>query len=64
MGCGPDYLSLLTPPPPAEKASAREDQAGQASTGDGAGHAGNSVANSWTKLNRILIGIGRAWVDV
>jgi hypothetical protein len=28
---------LLPPSPPAEKAAARQDQAGQASTGDGAG---------------------------
>jgi hypothetical protein len=29
---------LLPPSPPAEKATAREDQARQASTGDGGGH--------------------------
>ena len=30
----------LPPSPPAEKANARQDQAGKASTGDGAGYAG------------------------
>jgi hypothetical protein len=34
---------LLPPPPPAEKATARQDQAGKASTGDGAGNGGTSI---------------------
>jgi len=32
----------LPPSPPAEKAAARQDQAGEASTGDGAGNAGGA----------------------
>jgi hypothetical protein len=37
--------SPLTPSPPAEKATARQDQAGKASTGDGAGDAqANAIA--------------------
>jgi hypothetical protein len=32
-----------TPSPPAEKATARQDQTGQASTGDGAGNGGTSI---------------------
>src|SRR5262249_10333421 len=35
--CAGSSGDLLPPSPPAEKATAREDQAGQASTGDGAG---------------------------
>jgi hypothetical protein len=39
-GCSGD---LLPPSPPAEEATARQDQAGQASTGDRAGDGGNIV---------------------
>jgi hypothetical protein len=38
-GKPPKCLSELTAPPPAEKASARQDQARQASTGDGSENA-------------------------
>ena len=40
MRCGAleNHADLLPPSPPAEQASARQDQAGQASTGDGAGN--------------------------
>src|SRR5262249_268854 len=38
VGCSGD---LFPPPPPAEKATAREDHARKASTGDGAGDAGD-----------------------
>ena len=34
---------LLPPPPPGEKATARQDQAGKASTGDGRGDGGGGV---------------------
>src|SRR5262245_62953585 len=36
---------LLPPSPPAEQATARQDQAGKARTGDGAGHSGQLTAN-------------------
>ena len=35
-----------TASPPAEKATARQDQARQASTGDGAGHSGDGTRHS------------------
>jgi hypothetical protein len=36
------HRDLLPPPPPAEKATARQDQTGKTSTADGAGNAGNA----------------------
>jgi len=41
-GCSDD---LLPPSPPAEKAAARKDQAGEASTGDGTRNSGGGCTN-------------------
>src|SRR5438067_2095500 len=49
-GCSGD---LLTPSPPAEQATACQDQAGQPGTGDGAGHRGisiNTASARWSIL--------------
>jgi hypothetical protein len=43
--CAGSSGALLSPSPPAEKATARQDQAGQASTGDGGGDGGGR--NLW-----------------
>jgi hypothetical protein len=48
--------NLLPPSPPAEKSTTSEDQAGQASTGNGARHCGNLRSNAAGKLvgNEVL----------
>jgi hypothetical protein len=47
--CAASSGDLLPPSPPAEKATARQDQAGKASTGDGRGH----VHRRWVEQGRL-----------
>ena len=46
---------LLPPSPPAEKATARQDQAGKSSTGDGAGDSADRIDR-----RRIVVGLKAA----
>jgi hypothetical protein len=46
---------FLPPSPPAEQATARQDQAGQASTGDGAGNRNSGNSGNVIKRNRLKI---------
>ena len=48
---------LLTPSPPAEKATARHDQAGQASTDDGAGNAGDGRGEESVMGAILVVGV-------
>jgi hypothetical protein len=68
-----DRGALLPPSPPAEKASARQDKAGKASTGDGSGNAHaatrdsvvetepSSAAHRFTKCNLDTVRTSQQW---
>src|SRR5262245_16218868 len=61
-GCVESSGNLLPPSPPAEKATASQDQAGKSGTGDGRGH----VHRRWVEQRRLdepaNVTLGKRWV--
>src|SRR5262249_8461722 len=62
--CVENLSGFLPPSPPAEKATARQDQAGQASTGDGAGDGNRARSSSIADLDARSLGRTRCKVQV